>query len=147
MKTSINWIQPTILKQSVKNNVMSLEIDWNDGGMKANITISRTNNGFFYNDPGNFNRKFVDAECLRWEFELPQSLVPQLEALPIGEADENTYVNFEAANEYIKGATDFDKLMMLLSMEPQEPYVNENKVGRNEPCPCGSGKKSKKCCH
>ena len=28
----------------------------------------------------------------------------------------------------------------------QEPYVNENKVGRNEPCTCGSGKKYKKCC-
>ena len=26
------------------------------------------------------------------------------------------------------------------------PYVNENKVGRNDPCPCGSGKKYKKCC-
>ncbi|QNO16639.1 SEC-C domain-containing protein [Alkalicella caledoniensis] len=24
--------------------------------------------------------------------------------------------------------------------------INENKVGRNEPCPCGSGKKYKKCC-
>lgn len=23
---------------------------------------------------------------------------------------------------------------------------NEPKVGRNEPCPCGSGKKFKKCC-
>ena len=23
---------------------------------------------------------------------------------------------------------------------------NENKVGPNEPCPCGSGKKYKKCC-
>lgn len=23
---------------------------------------------------------------------------------------------------------------------------NDNKVGRNEPCPCGSGKKYKKCC-
>lgn len=29
---------------------------------------------------------------------------------------------------------------------PQEPIVNKNKVGRNEPCPCGSGKKYKKCC-
>ncbi|MDA3809909.1 MAG: YchJ family protein [Spirochaetaceae bacterium] len=27
-----------------------------------------------------------------------------------------------------------------------EPVVNENKVGRNDPCPCGSGKKYKKCC-
>lgn len=31
--------------------------------------------------------------------------------------------------------------------EPQEPFVREEpKVGRNDPCPCGSGKKYKKCC-
>jgi hypothetical protein len=30
---------------------------------------------------------------------------------------------------------------------PQEPYVRTNpKIGRNDPCPCGSGKKYKKCC-
>ncbi|MDP6688023.1 MAG: SEC-C metal-binding domain-containing protein, partial [Alphaproteobacteria bacterium] len=23
---------------------------------------------------------------------------------------------------------------------------NQSKVGRNDPCPCGSGKKFKKCC-
>ena len=29
----------------------------------------------------------------------------------------------------------------------EEPYRRETpKVGRNEPCPCGSGKKFKKCC-
>ena len=28
----------------------------------------------------------------------------------------------------------------------QAPFKNEKKVGRNEPCPCGSGKKYKKCC-
>ena len=27
-----------------------------------------------------------------------------------------------------------------------EPYRVENKIGRNDPCPCGSGKKYKKCC-
>lgn len=27
-----------------------------------------------------------------------------------------------------------------------KPVVNDNKVGRNDPCPCGSGKKYKKCC-
>ena len=25
-------------------------------------------------------------------------------------------------------------------------FVNQNKVGRNDPCPCGSGKKYKNCC-
>lgn len=28
----------------------------------------------------------------------------------------------------------------------QAPVKKENKVGRNDPCPCGSGKKYKKCC-
>ncbi len=27
-----------------------------------------------------------------------------------------------------------------------QPYVRKRKIGRNEPCPCGSGKKYKKCC-
>ena len=26
------------------------------------------------------------------------------------------------------------------------PYVADEKIGRNDPCPCGSGKKYKKCC-
>ena len=30
--------------------------------------------------------------------------------------------------------------------EPREPYVAPPKVGRNDQCPCGSGKKYKKCC-
>ncbi len=31
--------------------------------------------------------------------------------------------------------------------EPPEPYIRAlPKVGRNDPCPCGSGKKFKKCC-
>ncbi|MBQ4493021.1 MAG: SEC-C domain-containing protein [Elusimicrobiaceae bacterium] len=27
-----------------------------------------------------------------------------------------------------------------------EPIVKEKEPGRNDPCPCGSGKKYKKCC-
>jgi hypothetical protein len=29
---------------------------------------------------------------------------------------------------------------------PPQPYIAPPKVGRNNPCPCGSGKKYKKCC-
>ena len=31
-------------------------------------------------------------------------------------------------------------------LHPQEPKRAEKRIGRNEPCPCGSGKKYKKCC-
>ncbi len=30
--------------------------------------------------------------------------------------------------------------------EPKKPVVRGDKVGRNDVCPCGSGKKYKKCC-
>jgi preprotein translocase subunit SecA len=30
--------------------------------------------------------------------------------------------------------------------EKPQPYRSEPKTGRNEPCPCGSGKKYKRCC-
>ena len=33
------------------------------------------------------------------------------------------------------------------SSRPKTPFVKtEKEIGRNEPCPCGSGKKYKKCC-
>ncbi|HET9957994.1 MAG TPA: SEC-C metal-binding domain-containing protein [Polyangiaceae bacterium] len=32
------------------------------------------------------------------------------------------------------------------ALKPQLPVVAPPKVGRNQPCPCGSGKKFKKCC-
>jgi SWIM/SEC-C metal-binding protein len=33
-----------------------------------------------------------------------------------------------------------------LLLNPTQPMKAEKKVGRNAPCPCGSGKKYKKCC-
>ena len=31
-------------------------------------------------------------------------------------------------------------------LNPPKPKIADKKVERNEPCPCGSGKKYKKCC-
>ncbi len=39
---------------------------------------------------------------------------------------------------------DITALEILLN--PIKTRIAEKKVGRNEPCPCGSGKKYKKCC-
>ncbi|HSW32391.1 MAG TPA: PBPRA1643 family SWIM/SEC-C metal-binding motif protein [Steroidobacteraceae bacterium] len=32
------------------------------------------------------------------------------------------------------------------ALRPPEPVLAAPKIGRNDPCPCGSGKKFKKCC-
>ena len=42
--------------------------------------------------------------------------------------------------DHLNGMTIYDREMKL------EPTKVEKKVGRNDPCPCGSGKKHKKCC-
>ena len=39
-----------------------------------------------------------------------------------------------------------DPLPPLPTLEGPKPIMADPKVGRNDPCPCGSGKKYKKCC-
>lgn len=47
-----------------------------------------------------------------------------------------------------KGYTPYEVSKLLDSKRPQEVLIGQaNKVGLNQPCPCGSGKKYKKCCY
>ena len=39
-----------------------------------------------------------------------------------------------------------DPIQVVSRAAPVTQVINENKTGRNDPCPCGSGKKYKKCC-
>lgn len=64
------------------------------------------------------------------------------------------HVNFEARYEDKDGETIIHRERSLFEREDGEwrfvtgggiPVTSE-KIGRNEPCPCGSGKKYKKCC-
>ena len=41
----------------------------------------------------------------------------------------------------LEDITDLERLL-----NPPKPRIAEKKVGRNDPCPCGSGIKYKKCC-
>ena len=51
------------------------------------------------------------------------------------------------AREEAEGDDDFDELDDLSTSEGDPTFVRPApKIGRNEPCPCGSGKKYKKCC-
>ena len=55
----------------------------------------------------------------------------------------------EKAPEWLSdlSRSDGQRLASTVTYSGETPYVREEKkVGRNEPCPCGSGKKFKKCC-
>lgn len=52
-------------------------------------------------------------------------------------------------NMRARGITSFEQLQEMAARGeeiPDAPYLPTKKVGRNDPCPCGSGKKYKHCC-
>jgi len=74
-----------------------------------------------------------------------------------GENDQTGQVDFTASYEYQGGRQDHRELADFKRldgawhytegrMRSHDPIVRGPKTGRNEPCPCGSGKKYKKCC-
>jgi len=95
-------------------------------------------------------------------------VIPILEASPhMTEDDVKELKEMKSANtnmgEWLKDRMDFSKYVSEYAQYkdlfddddedddpyyiPQQPFVRESrKIGRNEPCPCGSGKKYKKCC-
>lgn len=67
---------------------------------------------------------------------------------------EKLYYNMvEAKAEWLYGLPAWNSLLseerrkeLYLEQKKSGTVVKEKKVGRNDPCPCGSGKKYKKCC-
>jgi uncharacterized protein YecA (UPF0149 family) len=48
------------------------------------------------------------------------------------------------ANDVIVGGGAIPPVYM--TRQKTKPHIKDFKVGRNDPCPCGSGEKYKKCC-
>ena len=61
----------------------------------------------------------------------------------ISKDNDKTLFSFQCPSTH---STDYVKELEHMPLPKQTPVVNPHKVGRNEPCPCGSGKKFKKCC-
>ena len=67
---------------------------------------------------------------------------------------EKLYFNMHAANaDYLYTLSQWDEIFddekkqeIEKQYKKSKTVVKEDKIGRNDPCPCGSGKKYKKCC-
>lgn len=67
---------------------------------------------------------------------------------------EKLYYNMhEAKADWLYNLPEWDKVLseekrheITKAYRASKIFVNTNKVGRNDPCPCGSGKKYKNCC-
>ncbi|QUS06286.1 YecA family protein [Klebsiella aerogenes] len=87
---------------------------------------------------------------------LPAELQPQLDAIALHGTEERFEVlDTLTADEFVESVDSIKPAALALynywmeNAQPtavQQPVRNETKVGRNDPCPCGSGKKYKQCC-
>ena len=103
------------------------------------------------------NTEGIDwAECEKWARESQWLGLEIISTTKGGEDDKDGIVEFKATyiengktivhherSYFVKknGVWFYQKWLPITSTR-----INENKVGRNDPCPCGSGKKYKNCC-
>ena len=85
--------------------------------------------------------------------ELFENIDPSTLPMPENEEERQQLLNFLAQMQNNKMAEEnannfaMDNMPEEENAEPLIPYQRESaKIGRNDPCPCGSGKKYKKCC-
>ena len=59
----------------------------------------------------------------------------------------SNFLNFEdnTSEEKVKNLID-SAIREQAPVKKTQPLTKKKKIGRNQPCPCGSGKKYKKCC-
>ncbi|WP_316422785.1 UPF0149 family protein, partial [Klebsiella pneumoniae] len=87
---------------------------------------------------------------------LPAELQPELDAIALhGSEEQFSALDNLTADEFIASIERITPAALALyqywianpqPVEAPQPIRNEAKVGRNDPCPCGSGKKYKQCC-
>lgn len=105
------------------------------------------------------SRKGFDPEPIKqWAEAADWTGLEVLETTGGGENDTTGTVHFVARYEVQGAGQDYDEVAQFVKEDGQwfyldgevkghVPYRREApKIGRNDPCPCGSGKKYKKCC-
>ncbi|MEP7310915.1 MAG: DUF1186 domain-containing protein [Acidobacteriota bacterium] len=74
------------------------------------------------------------------------SELDEVEAEPRGRTLDKTRDRWPPIDDVVEATAWWSRVEDEDAGMPQEPYRAPPKVGRNEPCPCGSGKKFKTCC-
>ncbi|GFP78219.1 SEC-C metal-binding domain-containing protein [Clostridium fungisolvens] len=107
-----------------------------------------------YNTTSEFVMGFVDGinESLKNPYDLENIAADQELVFDID--FEQLYFNMlDAKADYLYDLPQWDGIFSVekrkeIAVQYRESKIarNENKIGRNDPCPCGSGKKYKKCC-
>ena len=114
---------------------------------------------FLYESSGPRVRKEFDADgCKRWSESAEWTGIDIIHTEAGGEEDETGIVEFIAHYTIKEKPFDHHETSQFAKIDgvwrfidgkiigPEPIHRDAPKIGRNDPCPCGSGKKYKKCC-
>jgi uncharacterized protein YecA (UPF0149 family) len=81
------------------------------------------------------------------EAEEPVAVAAAPALAPVNKAAQSAVLDFTSSLQR-KKQKELDQLQFVggEATAPKQPKLSAKKAGRNDPCPCGSGKKYKKCC-
>lgn len=100
-------------------------------------------------DEGLIDPSIADFDGLKRDALVPagrKSLGPRYELLHDAIKEMETWVTFEPDQPRSRPARGVKPLLQQEYPNPSSALRAGPKIGRNDPCPCGSGKKYKKCC-
>lgn len=113
------------------------------------LFLTQTDFQKYYEDLANLSKHHVEAREHISEFpfyEDAKMYVPDETRWTGEDSEDLSDEKYMAAMKEMLGRMSCKKAARMLQ-ETSEPYENPyRKIGRNDPCPCGSGKKFKKCC-
>ena len=134
-------IEKSIYKEILSKHTQNLTFTIKDLAEKQNTTVE-------------FIMGFVDGINDSLKNQLDLEALTAAEEIVLEVDLEKLYFNMlDAKAEYLYNLPQWEGIFSPEKRrEIQKQYRdsvtvrNENKIGRNDPCPCGSGKKYKKCC-
>lgn len=111
------------------------------------LMLTKENFDVYFEDLARFSRHSLNEQIKNFPFyNEARKAIPGEEAWKyqpnVGDTEDKEYK--KSLEWLVKHSSKKDLKRMF--EEPKEPYVRDVKIGRNDPCPCGSGKKYKKCC-
>jgi preprotein translocase subunit SecA len=91
----------------------------------------------------------LNSETMELLMKLDIPVNEEIQSTNKEETHQHNYDNAQTNNEQaVPGREGYDEAIRNSGAQQkvkQQPVVAEKKVGRNDPCPCGSGKKYKQC--
>lgn len=140
------WKEYAVIEKRIYEDVLENHTEMFEGVVKELAQKYDTSNEYFIGFLDGIDSSLVNSLDLD---EITEDSSVKLEI----DIDKLYYNMLEAKADYLYNLAQWDDILdeekrkeITKKQRSARTVVKEAKIGRNDPCPCGSGKKYKKCC-